>query len=142
MEAIIMQIKKQLLNEKVAEIIRYIIIGGLTTAVSFSVFWILCYMVGIETNLSNIISIICAVIFAYITNKIIVFRSKTHGPKELIKEAASFVFARGITIITEIGGVFLLVTVLHNPPMLSKVSVSVIIIILNYIISRFWVFKK
>ncbi len=135
-------ISNLLKNEKIMKLFRYLVIGVLTTCVSFSIFWILCYPVKLDPNLANILSILCAIIFAYFTNKIFVFRSHSNSTLELLKEAISFVISRGFTILVEVGGVFLMVNILKLDPMLSKVMLSVIVIVLNYIISHFFVFKE
>lgn len=129
-------------NEKWMKLIRYLVIGILTTVVSFLTFWLLCYLMGIEPNLANMLSIACAVLFAYITNKKVVFKSKKDNLKELTKEAISFVLSRGLTILLEIGGMFMMVTLLSMEAMLSKVLISILVTILNYVISQFWVFKE
>lgn len=131
----------QISSEKRMKVLRYLVTGGLTTAVSFITFWVFCYPLELDPNISNILSIICAVAFAYITNKVFVFRSKTEGVAELLKEAASFVLSRGITIILEIGLVYLLITILELDPMISKASITVLVVIMNYIFSQHFVFK-
>lgn len=129
-------------NKKITEIIKYIIAGILTTCVSYSVYWFLCYVVKLNPNISNIISIICSVLFAYIINKIFVFNSITNNFKKLILEVIAFVFSRSFTIIIEIGGIFLLVTIFKYDAMYSKILISIIIILLNYIISTCFVFNS
>ncbi len=136
---------KQLYSEKkldIQRIIRYLIVGVLTTAVSFSLFWIFAYPLNIETNVANLMSIMGAIVFAYVTNKIYVYRSKTNSKAELLREAVSFVASRGLTILLEIGGVFLLATVLHYNKMFSKAAISILVIIANYIISQYFVFNQ
>ncbi|MBC7960122.1 MAG: GtrA family protein [Vallitaleaceae bacterium] len=135
-------IRHILKNEKWMRIVRYLIIGVMTTGVSFLTFWVLCYPLAMDPNLANIISIAAAIAFAYVTNKIIVFKSKKENFTELVKEAISFVLSRGITIVVEMGGVFVMVSVIKWDPMISKILISVFVIILNYIISQFWVFKE
>jgi len=133
-------IKEIMHNEQFQKIFRYIFIGGLTTFVSFGVFWLLAYPVNMNPNIANIISVICAVIFAYVTNKIFVFRSKCRTTKELVIEAFSFFSSRGITMLIEIGGVFVL-TSLRIEAMISKIIISVLVLILNYLFSQFLVFR-
>lgn len=127
---------------KIMKLIRYVIVGILTTFVSFSIFWLLCYRLVIEPNIANVISIIGAIIFAYIANKKIVFKSKLETTVELIKEMTSFFLSRGLTIVVEVSGVFLLVTIMKFDAMISKIGISILVTLLNYIISQFWVFKK
>ena len=120
--------------------VKYIIAGGCTTAVNFLVFTLLRYVWHIDVNVSNIISIICSVLFAYFANKIYVFGSKTNGYKELAAEFTKFVGARGITMIIEVGGVFVL-DLLHWNGLVAKLITQVIVLVTNYVFSKVFVFK-
>lgn len=133
-------IEEMMHNEQLGKIFRYVFIGGLTTLVSFGVFWLLVYPVNMNPNIANIISVICAVVFAYVTNKIFVFRSKCRNTKEFIIEAFSFFSSRGVTMLIEIGGVFVL-TSLKIEAMISKIIISVAVLVLNYLFSQFLVFR-
>ncbi|WP_281692633.1 GtrA family protein [Agathobaculum desmolans] len=124
------------------ELIRYGVIGVLTTVVNFAVFYLFESVLAVNANLANVISVICAVIFAYITNKQFVFRSHCPSFRALWREAFSFFSARGITMLIEVGGVFLATTVLHCNAMLSKAAINVIVLILNYVFSKCFVFQK
>ena len=96
---------------------------------------------GLNVTISNFLSVILSILFAYITNKLFVFRShcKTFG--ELFFEFVKFVGARGITMIIEVGGVFLLINILGIHEFISKLFTQVIVIIGNYFISKLIVFK-
>lgn len=135
-------IKELMQDEKFQRIFRYVITGGLTTLVNFTVFWFFTYLLNINLNIANVISIVCAVIFAYVTNKIIVFRSKCHSTKELLVEAFSFFSSRGVTMIIEVGGVFVLTSWLQMEAMISKVIITVVVLILNYLFAQLLVFRK
>jgi len=137
-------------NEKLLKLIydmitsrasRYIIVGGCTTMVNLVVFTILCKVLHFEVNLSNVISILCAIFFAYVTNKIFVFESKTNGIQELLLEMAKFVGARMSTMAIEVGGVFLLYEVIRQDEVIAKLETQIIVLIVNYFISKFFVFK-
>ena len=127
---------------------RYIVFGALTTLVNIVVSAFLYYIVlstlseGIKVNISNVIAIIAAWIFAYVTNKIYVFDSKTSSFKELIREIVSFVSCRGITAVVEILLMNLFVTMLHYNYILMKIIVNIIVIILNFIFSKIFIFKN
>ena len=121
---------------------RYLIAGGATTLVNLVVFTFLCRVINVEVNLSNIISVFCAIIFAYIVNKIYVFNSKCPSAKSLWTEFIKFVGARGFTMIIEVGGVFLLYNIIGQNELIAKIETQVIVLILNYIISKFLVFNK
>lgn len=98
--------------------------------------------------LSNILSWICAVLFAFITNKLWVFRSKSMKPSVVINEAVKFVSARIATGIFEIVAVPLLVALGLNQSvfgvngMVAKIVVSIVVVVLNYILSILFVFAK
>lgn len=128
--------------------IRYLVFGVLSTLVNIVVAGITYYVLfatlpeDLRVNLSTIIAIIAAWIFAYVTNKLYVFDSKTEGIKELFKEILSFVSCRTVTAIVEIVLMNVFVTNLQFNYMLMKIIVNVIVIILNFIFSKLVIFKK
>lgn len=120
----------------------YLFFGALTTIVNLVVFYLLTENPWkINVTVGNVISIIVAILFAYVTNKIWVFNSKTNGAKELFAEFARFVGGRMSTMIIEVGGVFLIFNVMGQPKMVAKLITQVIVIIGNYFISKFLVFR-
>ena len=127
---------------------RYLVFGVLTTIVNIVVAAFTYYLVfknlseELKVNFSTIIAIIAAWIFAYITNKIYVFESKTNNLKELMQEIVSFAGCRLATAVVEMGLMNLLVTVLHFNYMIMKILVNVIVIILNFIFSKVIIFKN
>lgn len=135
-------LKKFLANEKNLQIIRYIVVGGMTTFISFSSYWIMYKLLEMEPNLANVISIIIAIIFAYIANKLFVFRKKLSSFKLLIVEFFKFLSSRAVTMLLEIVGVYIALEVFNLNELLSKAIVSVIVVILNYILARFFVFDN
>lgn len=137
------KIKKLLMSEGV----RYVFIGGCTTVVNFAVYAFFCYLTPLGESdrgitVSNIISVSVAILFAYVANKIIVFRSKTDSAKELIFEMVKFCGARLSTMAIEVGGVWLTVTVLGHNEMLGKIETQFIVLVGNYLISKFLVFTS
>ena len=132
--------------KKYQEFINYLIVGVLTTLVSIFTYFILSLILDINNNIlfifANIISWICAVVFAYITNKKFVFNSTTSNRKEEIKLFSLFVSSRITTLLIELIFMFLTVKVLLLNDKISKVIAQIIVIILNYIISKIFVFKK
>ena len=134
-------IKGLYLNYK--EIINYLVFGGLTTIVNFVAYCIFARAIGIDEVLSSGIAWVCGVIFAYVTNKIFVFDSKTETKKELLKECASFFLARVVSGITcDVGTFALMVKVFNINDILSKIVTQVMVVIVNYIFSKFVVFRK
>lgn len=99
-------------------------------------------MLRIEVNLSNVISVVCAILFAYVVNKIFVFESRCPSFSALAAEFVKFVGARGVTMIVEVGGVFLLYNIIGQNELIAKLETQIIVLIANYIISKFLVFKS
>lgn len=130
------------------EIFNYLIIGVLTTLVNLISKWILLFTILDATNakelqISIIISWIIAVAFAYITNRKIVFESKN---KNIVSELIKFVGARIATLFVEMGYMWFFVTFLKLNSdlyvMVWTITCQALIIILNYIFSKLFVFKK
>lgn len=124
------------------EIIFYIIFGVLTTLVNITVSTILESFIHIEGNIASTIGIICSILFAYFTNRKWVFNSTATTLSEKSKEFSKFVLGRLVTMLIEMLGFFLLYTVWSIPFLISKCLISVIVIILNFFISKFFAFKK
>jgi len=135
------KIKKIIRKVCTKEVILYAIFGIFTTIVNLGIFYLLTYILHWEENISNIISILCAVIFAYITNKDLVFHSNAKLVKEKIMQFIKFMSGRAFTMIVEWGGCLLLFLT-PIPQMISKFAMTVIVIILNFFISKLLVFKK
>ena len=130
------------LYKKNKHIIVYLIFGVLTTAVDFVSYIILTKSCGIDENVSNIISQIIAIIFAFVTNKIFVFEDKDVTPKALFSQFAKFTSLRLVTLFLNSGMFFVMTELMHINDIISKVIISIIVIILNYIFSKLIVFKK
>ena len=127
---------------KYEEIILYLIVGFLTTVVNVVVYAILAKTIGLHYMISTIFAWIAAVIFAYVANKQIVFKSKKNNKKELIKEAYEFFKFRIISLGMEVILMYVLVSLLAFNDIISKIFVNVVVIIANYIFSKLFIFKK
>ena len=91
---------------------------------------------------ASAIGIIAAVIVAYLTNRKMVFNSEAIGFKQNLKEFGKFILGRAGTMLVEEGGVILFNTVLKLPLMPVKIALTILVIILNFFISKFFAFKK
>lgn len=140
------KIRVLLKDDRVRELIRYVIIGGFTTAVNYAALWVLFYKLSIDYNVSNAVAIFLSVVFAYIANKLVVFRSHTRNARSLAREAGTFFASRAVTMTLEWGTLFLI----HTPfgvdeqiyGMYTKIGVNVIVLIINFILSKKVVFRK
>jgi len=124
------------------EAIRYLFIGGCTTAVNFIFFALFRNLIGLSLNISNFLSISAAIIFAFFTNKTVVFSTADNSVNQTAKEFLKFVAGRLVTMLIEIFGVWLLVEFLAFNEYISKFAIQLIVLVSNYIISKFFVFKK
>lgn len=124
------------------EVILYIVFGVLTTIVNIATFYVLTTFAHITENISNIIAIILAVVFAYVTNRKLVFNSTAKNVSEIIVEMFKFFSARFFTMLVEFFGFMLLFDVIHIPNLISKVIVTVLVIVLNFFLSKFFAFKN
>ena len=110
------------------EVISYLIFGVLTTVVNFVFYWLFTE--------------VFAVVFAYITNKLFVFESKSWEPAIVFKEVISFGAARIISLLFETGFLALTVEIIGVPELIAKVIAAVFVVIINYVASKLFIFKK
>lgn len=134
-------IKKLYLKNK--EILNYVIVGGMTTIVSLGSYYI-CVITflnpknAMQLQIANIISWICAVAFAYITNRKYVFESKNENK---VQEVIKFVGARISTLFIDIICMAIFVSLLKINDKLAKLLVQFVVFALNYIFSKLYVFN-
>ena len=146
---------KKLLNR---ETISYLVFGVLTTVVNYVVFHIVYTMVlgGQNSLLANFVAWVAAVVFAYVVNKMFVFESKSWAWAVLVREIPAFVGARVASFGIEEAGLFVSEGLLHlnrvtvlqlgdfsmDGVAVSKIAMSVIVVVLNYFFSKWFIFKK
>lgn len=127
---------------KYKEKILYLVFGGFTTVVCMACIWIFESQFNITGVAARVPSDIIAIIFAYITNKIWVFESKCKNIKELGREILSFFSARAFTLILSSVLVLIFVDWLGLNNMIVNLVATVVTIVLNYIFSKLFIFKK
>ena len=128
--------------KKYQSLISYAVFGGLTTIVNIITYNVCYSKIGIGNTVSNVIAWILAVAFAYVTNKIWVFDSKSWKWSVLKREVTAFVSCRLATGIMDIVIMFLCVDIMDMPAMIMKLLSNILVIILNYIFSKLIIFKK
>ena len=122
------------------DVVRHIFFGGCTTLVNLVCFFIFLNICHVNLNIANVISIVVAIIFAYVVNSKYVFQDKCETLKDHIQPFCKFVSARLLTMVIEVGGVWLLVEVMGMNGMVGKFCTQFIVLALNYIFSKFFVF--
>lgn len=136
------------LYKKYEEIINYLIVGVLTTVVSLVVKWGLLFTIldaknAFQLQIAVVISWVAAVIFAYVTNRIFVFKSKS---KNILKEIVNFFGARLLTLGLEMLIMWFFVTLLKLNSdiwvLVWTMVAQILVIIFNYVLSKLFVFRK
>jgi len=125
-------------------IIKYLIIGFLNTVICIGLFWVFIHLTplgesDVGENVANFLSIIITMIIAYVLNRVVVFNSKD---PHIIKEFFKFVVARVLSMIFDMLAFFIFATLLHFDEMAVKVVIQIVVIILNYVLSKVMVFKS
>ena len=128
--------------KKQSELISYAIFGVATTVVSMVVYGVCNSAFEMHYLISNIVSWVIAVAFAYITNKMFVFKTRGIGFAQLKREITLFVSARLASLGIEELGLFILIGLIGWGELLAKLVMQVVVIVLNYIFSKLVIFKK
>ncbi|MFC6170709.1 GtrA family protein [Loigolactobacillus jiayinensis] len=128
------------LFKKYQAIIAYLFFGGLTTLINIGVFAILNPFMNYQV--ANVSAWFISVLFAYITNKLWVFSSKTAGFSEFVKEISSFFFFRILSLIMDILIMWVGVSLLHANPLLTKIVDNVVVVVANYFFSKLFIFNS
>lgn len=126
---------------KYKTIVTYLLYGVLTTVVSVASYFVCYDVLGVSNVYSTMVSWFLAVVFAFVTNKLFVFDSKKWG-KNAIRETGEFILCRIGTGILELALMYLTVDLLLFDGTLMKIMTNVIIVILNYVLSKLFIFKK
>ena len=128
------------LYRRFKQVLLYLFFGGLTTFVSIFSFWFFCER-GIHELLANVLSWILAVLFAYVTNSIWVFAAHPATWRERLKQFLGFYGGRVATLGMEELVLLIGISLMKYPAMPVKILAQVLVLIGNYIISKFFVFR-
>lgn len=120
----------------------YAFFGGCTTLVNIISYAICTRLLSMGTIMSNVIAWIFAVTFAYLTNRKIVFESNASTKKAIVREVISFFSCRLLTGGLDLGLMYVFVDVLKVNDLVMKVISNIIVIILNYVASKLFIFSK
>lgn len=119
---------------------RYLFWGVASSVLNIGLFQGLV-MFGVDYRISNIVTLVVVKIFCYITNKWFVFKTPYEGLMPFLKEMFSFALARGVTFLLDFFGVMFLVELIGAGKFASKCIMAVIVIIVNYVLSKKYVFR-
>ena len=127
---------------KYKDIISYLFFGVCTTLVNVLSYWICAHPLKLNTMVSTIIAWILAVLFAYLTNRKWVFHSNATSVQEITREILSFFGCRLATGVLDWACMFIFVQLLAWNDVIVKFGANVLVIILNYVASKLFIFKK
>ncbi len=127
--------------QKHKEVLLYLFFGGCTFIISIGSFAILNTSLEINELIANVISWILAVVFAFFTNRTWVFQKKADSASAFGKQFLSFVSTRIVTLLIEESTIFVFITVMGLNSIAVKVVAQVVVIILNYVFSKVFVFR-
>lgn len=136
---------KKFLNK---ETISYLIFGVLTTIINIVVFWFaereLAFIMSEDAAslVGNVIAWVISVAFAFVTNKLFVFESKSMSFKVVMAELTGFVIARLLSLAFDEGFMFVAIVLLGMNSLLAKIISNVFVVIINYVLSKFFIFKN
>ena len=126
---------------KIKEILWYGVFGILTTLINIISFYLLD-KTGMNVYISNLIAWILSVLFAFITNKLFVFNSKSLDKAIVMKEMISFFFFRILSLGIDMAGMYICISLININKLVSKIIMNIIVIISNYIFSKIFIFKN
>ena len=121
------------------EALLYIIFGVLTTVVNLAAYQ-LALLAGMTYAYANGLAFVLAILFAYVTNKQVVFQSRQTGLAGLLKEFMKFVSARLGTFLVEMAGLWIFIDLMGFDQLLPKYLMTVIVVVLNYFLSKWIIF--
>lgn len=128
--------------KKNKSVLLYLFFGVLTTAVSIVSFFVAGTVLGINVHIANTISWVLAVTFAFVTNRIWVFDAKCETKKDFFIQARDFYGGRLATYFVEELILLVFVNLLHFNQDIIKIIAQFVILVLNYLVSKFFVFRK
>lgn len=128
--------------EKYKEVLLYLLFGGASFIISIGSYGFCNITLGINELIANIISWVLAVTFAFATNRIWVFDAPTDTFGGFMKQMLAFFGGRVVTLVIEEIILLIFITVLQFASMPVKIVAQIVVIVMNYIISKWFIFKK
>ncbi len=140
MRAILKRLFSEENIKRIKELIRYGLVGVSTTVINLLTYHILLFV--LDYKIANLIALIVSKKYGYFANKTIVFRSKTRTVRSFFMEVIRFILARGFTALVDYFGLILAVEAFGFDKIISKYVLQIIVIIINYIMGKYMVFRN
>lgn len=130
------------MKDRIRELSVYGVCGAMAAAINVAVFMLLADVVHIYYLLATIIAWCCSTAFAFCTNKFFVFRSRSLDRRTVLRESRNFLGSRCISGLMDVAGMYILADICGIHHDMAKIAVMLLIVINNYVLSKFWVFNK
>ena len=127
---------------KYREGISYVFWGDMTTLVSYVSYFLFSRGFHLDEMIANALAWVCGATFSFVVNKIFVFRSAGWSPSVLFPEIWKYVSARIFAFVLDMAIMYVGVKVLHIYDLIVKIAANVIVVIVNYVLSKFLIFRK
>ena len=127
---------------KYKEVILYLVFGGLTTLVNIVGYMLFTRLFGLDTMIANGIALTISILFAYVTNKLFVFESRTETFRAALREFVSFIACRIATAVLDMLIMYITVDMLGWYDMVMKILDNIIVIVLNFVFSKLIIFTS
>ncbi len=124
------------------ELIAYAIVGATVTVLNILLYYVLSRFSPLHYTAANVLAFVIANIYAFFANKLVVFHSRSFALKTVMAEALGFAATRGASCVIDLAVMYVGVSLIAFPDMWVKVASSALIIVLNYIASKFMIFRK
>lgn len=134
--------KIKALYAKYEEFVLYVVFGVFTTIVNIGIYWFLADVAGVYYLIANMVAWLGAVLFAYVTNRKWVFKSRQTGFKKIFKEMMLFICGRVLSGIGDMVILFVFVDVLKLGNLPGKIASQIFVVIFNYVFSKLMIFKS
>lgn len=128
--------------KKNKEMLLYLFFGGLSFIVSVATYAFFNMSLGLSVLLANVLSWIITVMFAFLTNRVWVFEAPTKTLKDFTAQMISFYSGRIVTLVIEEAILVLFIDMLGFGSIAVKIVAQIVVILLNYVISKVFIFKK
>lgn len=128
-------------KEDLKELVLYTIFGNMTFVISIGAYALFNIAFGINELIANALAWVFAVLFSYVTNKKWVFKASTPTKTAALVQMFAFFSGRFFTLVIEEFIIFVFITMLRYPSMWVKLAAQVIVVVLNYVISKLFVFR-
>ena len=132
---------RDLLNRH-RDVIAYLFFGVCTTMVNILVYWLASRLLHMGTVPASVVAWVCAVLFAYLTNRKWVFHSVATGRSEILSEISRFFLARLATGVFDWAFMYVTTEKLRWHDLVMKAVANIVVIVLNYVFSKFLIFKR